>query len=176
MRKTILVFVLLSLALSTTAFAGPIQSTGTTEVFFSPRGGATGAIVSEISKAKTEVLIQAYGFTSKPIAKAILDAKRRGVKVEAMLDISNVTAKYSAATFLHNAGIPVLIDKKHAIAHNKVMIIDRSTLVTGSFNFTGAAEDKNAENLLIFKGNAALVGKYLGNYEEHKQHSIPYGR
>src|ERR1039457_7370683 len=117
-------------------FAETLQSIGTTEVFFSPQGGATEAVVVEIGRAKQEILVQAYSFTSKPIAKALLDARKRGVKIDAVLDKSNVTAKYTAATFLYNAGIPILIDDKHALFHNKIIIIDRTTLITGSFNFT----------------------------------------
>jgi len=132
--------IIISVMLSYSAIAGPIPSSGTMEAFFSPKGGATEAVVSEIGKAKNEILIQAYSFTSKPIAKALLEAKRRGVRIEAVLDKSNATAKYSAATFLYNAGIPVLIDSEYAIAHNKVIIVDRSALITGSFNFTSAAE------------------------------------
>ena len=171
----ITIFLLIAV-FATTAISAPIPSTGTVEVFFSPHGGATDAIVSEIRAARQEVLIQAYSFTSKPIAKALLDARKRGVKIEAVLDKSNATAKYSAATFLSNAGIPVLIDSDHAIAHNKIIIIDRSTLITGSFNFTSAAETKNAENLLVLKGNKPLVEKYLQNFEAHKGHSTPYTR
>jgi len=50
------------------------------------------------------------------------------------------------------------------------MILDRSTLITGSFNFTKAAEEKNAENLLILKGNKTLVDRFIRNFEEHKRH------
>lgn len=171
-RITIFFFIVVFAA---TAIAAPMPSTGTVEVFFSPHGGATEAIVSEIRGSRQEVLVQAYSFTSKPIAKALLDARKRGVRVEAVLDKSNATAKYSAATFLANAGISVLIDSDHAIAHNKIMIIDRSTLITGSFNFTSGAE-KNAENLLVLKGNKPLLDKYLQNFEEHKAHSTPYSR
>jgi phosphatidylserine/phosphatidylglycerophosphate/cardiolipin synthase-like enzyme len=53
-----------------------------------------------------------------------------------ILDKSQWTEKYSGATYLANHKIPVLIDDKHAIAHNKVMIIDDNTVITGSFNFT----------------------------------------
>lgn len=162
------------LLLSFSAIAAPIPSTGNIEVFFSPRGGVTEAVVAEIAKAKQEILIQAYSFTSKPIAKALLDARKRGVRIDAVLDRSNATAKYSAATFLANAGIPVLIDSAHAIAHNKIIIIDGSTLITGSFNFSKAAEEKNAENLLVIKGNQRLVDQYLRNFQNHKGHSEPY--
>lgn len=147
----------LTLLISCAAIAAPIQSTGTIDVYYSPNGGATKAVVQEIRSARQEILVQAYSFTSKPIAKALIDARNRGVKIEAVLDKSNATAKYSAGTFLFNAGITVLIDSAHAIAHNKVMIIDKSTLITGSFNFTAAAENKNAENLLVFKGNQKLA-------------------
>jgi phosphatidylserine/phosphatidylglycerophosphate/cardiolipin synthase-like enzyme len=82
--------------------------------------------------------------------------------------------KYSSADFVAHAGIPVYIDSKHAIAHNKIMIIDRTTVITGSFNFTKSAEEKNAENLLILKGNKSLVEKYIENFEMHKEHSEEY--
>ncbi|ACM19072.1 endonuclease Nuc [Geotalea daltonii FRC-32] len=156
--------------------AASIPATGVIEAFFSPNGGCTDAIVREICNAKSEVLIQAYSFTSVPIAKAIVQAKKRGVKIEAVLDKSQRTGKYSAATFLVNAGIPVLIDDQHAIAHNKIIIIDRNTLITGSFNFSKAAEEKNAENLLVFKGNTPLVLQYIQNFDHHKRHSEPYNR
>lgn len=173
--KRIIFFLCLALQMTgLTANCTPIPSTGTVEVFFSPNGDATEAIVKEICKARSEVLVQAYSFTSKPIAKALMDAHRRGVKVIAVLDKSQRREKYTGATFLANAGIPVLIDDQHAIAHNKIMIIDRQTLITGSFNFTKAAEEKNAENLLILKGNNQLIEKYLANFEEHKEHSEPY--
>ena len=157
-----------------TVDASPIPSIGTMEVFFSPKGGCTEAIIEEISHAKKEILIQAYSFTSAPIAKALLDAHKRGVKVEAVLDKSQRSEKYTSATFLLNEGIAVTIDDKHAISHNKIFIIDRQTLITGSFNFTKAAEEKNAENLLILKGNKPLIDQYLQNFEEHKAHSVKY--
>lgn len=174
MKRFSLLIVLLLTLLPVHGFSMP--ATGTVEVFFSPNGGATEAIVSEIGKARQEVLVQAYSFTSKPIAKALLDAHRRGVKVVAVLDKSQRTERYTGATFLANAGIPVYIDAQHAIAHNKIIIIDKATLITGGFNFTKAAEEKNAENLLVLKGNPQLVERYLKNFDEHKGHSEPYMR
>jgi phosphatidylserine/phosphatidylglycerophosphate/cardiolipin synthase-like enzyme len=81
--------------------------------------------------------------------------------------------RYTSATFLANSGIPTYIDDKHAIAHNKIMIIDRETVITGSFNFTKAAEEKNAENLLIIR-NKDLAKIYIENWENHKGHSEMY--
>jgi phosphatidylserine/phosphatidylglycerophosphate/cardiolipin synthase-like enzyme len=97
------------------------------EVYFSPHGGCTDAIVRELDKAQGTVLVQAYSFTSYRIAKALLDDHKRGVKVEVILDKSQRTDQYSSATFLYNSGIPVKIDAVHVIAHNKIMIIDGET-------------------------------------------------
>lgn len=95
------------------------------QVCFSPKGGCTETIISRIDKAKSEIFVQAYSFTSAPIAKALLNARKRGVKVEAILDKSQRRERYTSATFLANSGIPTYIDDKHAIAHNKVMVIDK---------------------------------------------------
>ncbi|MCX5819271.1 MAG: phospholipase D family protein [Deltaproteobacteria bacterium] len=140
------------------------------EVYFSPNNGATEAIVREIDRARSEILVQAYSFTSAPIAKALLKAHKRGVKVQAILDKSQKTQKFSSASFLTNSGIPTYIDDKHAIAHNKIIIIDKAVVITGSFNFTKAAEEKNAENLLIIRSKE-LAKPYLENWQRHREHS-----
>ena len=93
-----------------------------------------------------------------------------------VLDRSQRTAQYSSATFFHNAGMVVFIDSDHAIAHNKVMVIDRETIITGSFNFSKAAEERNAENLLIITGKPDLARAYLDSIREHFHHSKQYVR
>ena len=82
------------------------------EVFFSPKGGCTEAVVKELNAAKETVLVQAYSFTSAPIAKALLEAHKRGVKVQVILDKSQRTEKYSEADFLVNARHPDLDRRK----------------------------------------------------------------
>jgi phosphatidylserine/phosphatidylglycerophosphate/cardiolipin synthase-like enzyme len=146
------------------------------QVYFSPKGGCTEAIVEALDHAKSEVLVQAYSFTSAPIAKALADAYKRGVHVEMVLDKSNrsKSGRYSAADFTAHAGIPTYIDAAHAIAHNKVMVIDKETVITGSFNFTKAAENNNAENLLIILSKQ-VAGEYIANWEAHRKHSEVYG-
>jgi len=139
-------------------------------VYFSPHGGGQQAIVDAIGLAKESVHVQAYSFTSASIAKALVDAAKRGVKVEVILDKSQRKETYTGATFLRNEGIPVYIDAAHAIAHNKVMVLDGQTVVTGSFNFTKAAEERNAENLLILR-DADLARLYMENWERHRGHS-----
>jgi phosphatidylserine/phosphatidylglycerophosphate/cardiolipin synthase-like enzyme len=143
------------------------------EVYFSPHGGCTDAVIRELDKAKTTVLVQAYSFTSAPIAKALLNAHKRGVKIEVIIDKSQVNQRYSSATFLYNQGISVKIDAVHTIAHNKIMIIDGETVITGSFNFTKAAEENNAENLLVIH-DKKLAERYIENWNEHERHSEVY--
>jgi phosphatidylserine/phosphatidylglycerophosphate/cardiolipin synthase-like enzyme len=143
------------------------------QVYFTPNGGCTEAIVNEIAGAKTEILVQAYSFTSAPIAKALIQAHKRAVRVVAILDKSQRSERYTSASFLANSGIPTFIDARHAIAHNKIMIIDQSTVITGSFNFTRAAEEENAENLLIIKSKE-LAGIYIDNWNKHRKHSEIY--
>jgi phosphatidylserine/phosphatidylglycerophosphate/cardiolipin synthase-like enzyme len=142
-------------------------------VCFTPGGNCTDLIVKTLGETKNSILVQAYSFTSAPIAKALLDAHKRGVRVEVILDQSNRTDKYSAADFLANQGVPTKIDANHAISHNKVMVIDGETLITGSFNFTKAAQEKNAENVLIIR-DKALAAQYTANWQAHAQHSQPY--
>jgi phosphatidylserine/phosphatidylglycerophosphate/cardiolipin synthase-like enzyme len=143
------------------------------QVYFSPQGGCTEAIVGELNNAKSEILVQAYSFTSQPIAKALVEAHKRGVRTEIILDKSQRGEKYSAADFTAHMGVPTYIDSVHGIAHNKIMIIDQETVITGSFNFTKAAEERNAENILIIKSKE-LAREYLDNWEKHKAHSQGY--
>lgn len=150
------------------------NAAGDIRVLFSPNGGCTDAIVHEINQAQRQILIQAYSFTSKPIAEACVLARNRGVGVFAVLDKSQETEQYSAADFLTNSGIPTLIDSKHQIAHNKVILIDGRTVITGSFNFSASAEKSNAENLLIIHDRPDLYSAYEANIKHHYEHSTPH--
>lgn len=167
--------------LATSLFAGlPLKAQdhgpfhpASVDAYFSPKGGATEACVAAIAAAKKAVNVQAYSFTSAPIAAALVEAKKRGVIIAVILDKSQKTANYSEADFVAHAGIPTFIDAKHAIAHNKIIIIDGAVVLTGSFNFTKAAESSNAENLLVVR-DPKLAARYLTNWEEHRAHSESY--
>lgn len=150
-----------------------LQDLPPVEVYFSPKGGCTEAVVNELNSATKSIMVQAYSFTSAPIAEALVEAHKRGVKVEVILDKSQETEKYSEADFLANMGVPVRIDAQHAIAHNKIMVLDDATVITGSFNFTKSAEQSNAENLLVIR-SAELAGIYAGNWLAHADHSQRY--
>ena len=143
-------------------------------VFFSPGGKPTDAIVDQINQAKSTLHIQAYQFTSAPIAEAVVNAQKRGVQILVVLDPSQEGERYHVAQFLYNAGIPVHIDHKHSIAHNKIMLIDGRVILTGSFNFTKAAEHSNAENLLVLLDKPDLYAAYEKNFQSHLRHADKY--
>jgi phosphatidylserine/phosphatidylglycerophosphate/cardiolipin synthase-like enzyme len=142
-------------------------------VYFSPKGGCQEAVVAELKRARRQILVQAYSFTADPLTHGLIEAKKRGVDVQILLDRSNEAEKYSELHLLLENGLAPLIDAHHAIAHNKVMIIDRHTVITGSYNFTNQAEHENAENLLIIKGDPDLVKSYCQNFTVHKGHCQP---
>lgn len=142
-------------------------------VYFSPKGGCQDALVWAIRSARREILVQAYSFTSEPLTAALVEAKKRGVHVEILLDRSNETERYSELHVLLEKGLAPFIDANHAIAHNKIIIIDRRLVATGSFNFTHQAEVENAENLLLIRGHAELCKAYRDNFLAHKAHCKP---
>ncbi|WP_052473431.1 phospholipase D family nuclease [Paramagnetospirillum magnetotacticum] len=151
------------------------------QVCFTPGEDCTGIIVDQVTSARREVLVQAYSFTSPEIVKALAAAKRRGTDVRVILDKSNTCRDGGdcekkgaiAADTLSIAKATVLVDRRHAIAHNKIIIIDGQRAITGSFNFTRAAQDKNAENLIIIQ-DEDLARKYRTNWMRHADHSERY--
>ena len=114
-----------------------------------PAGNNVSAAVKEIDRAKSEILVQAYSLASKDIVKALAAAHKRGVGTQIILDKSVISQKPSIADYTRNMGIPTYIDAEHDIADNRIIIIDRATVITDSLNFTGAAGAKGTGNLLI---------------------------
>lgn len=142
------------------------------EVAFSPGGHCTDLIVKLIGEARKTIRVQAYSFSSKPIALALIDARRRGVDVQAVLDRSNLHDVSSEGRALTEAGIPVVYDHIHAIAHNKVIVLDSHLVIGGSFNYSASAETANAENVTITK-SVDVAQKFADNWILHAAHSEP---
>lgn len=139
-------------------------STDKLNVCFTPPSGCESLIAQEITKANNSIFVQAYGLTSNAIIHQLIAAKKRGVKVLVLLDGGNLSDNQPIYKQLRSAKIDVAFDKMPGIAHNKVMILDKKKVITGSFNFTKAADTKNAENvLLIDDPNIAL--QYLVNWK-----------
>lgn len=132
-------------------------------------------IVDRLDEAKASVRVQAYYLTQPLILRAIATAKKRGLDVEVILDKSqdrrnSTGSRYTGATYLANAGVPVWIDDAPAIAHNKIIILDDHTVLTGSFNFTKSADTRNAENVVIID-SAEVAAHFTRNWESRRSAS-----
>jgi phosphatidylserine/phosphatidylglycerophosphate/cardiolipin synthase-like enzyme len=153
-----------------------LPATGTIEVAFTPEDNATRLITQALRNARQSVRVLTFSFTSNEIAFALIEAKRRGVSVEVIADAEQaVKLENSRIPLLAEAGLPVWLDDQHNAAHNKVMVIDADLpsciVITGSMNFTYAAQFKNAENLLVLRGNPPLCAAYAENWQHHRRHS-----
>lgn len=133
-------------------------------VCFTPGERCDDRIVEAIDKAQSSIRLQAYGFTSLPIIHALQRAAKRDVEVLAILDRVN-ERKYSGATLLEAAGIPVWIDFEPTIAHNKIVIVDGHLVIGGSYNFTAAAQKRNAENV-TFIDSRQIAQQFTENWDK----------
>ena len=170
-----LVFVAATLALQlpATTLAKDAATASPAQVlcaYFSPPDNAASAIIEQIARSRSEVLVQAYGFTHNGIAQALVQAHHRGVKVQVIMDAKSAKTNRYVTEILDRERMTYRWDGKHAIAHNKVMIIDQDVIITGSFNFTNSAQSRNAENLLILR-SPALAIEYRENWMDHWGHS-----
>lgn len=156
------------------------------QVLFTPWDNAEQVLLKEIGQAKKQILVQAFVFTSRTLAQALIQAQQRGVQVQVLTDrerLFNGAPEESAnlasqIPSLRSAGIDVWLEVKYAAAHNKIMIIDalssKPVVVTGSYNWSYAAQHRNAENVLIFRDNPALTQQYFDNWQRHRADALPY--
>ena len=136
-------------------------------VAFSPDNTSEKLILHLISEAKESVLLAAYSFTNKLIAEALVGAHKKGVSVQILADEKNNTdSPYSMISFLSSRGIDVRLNGKYNIMHHKFIIIDKRHIQTGSFNYSGSAVNKNAENVLVLWNVPELAEKYMIEWKQ----------
>ncbi len=156
-----------------TSLRAPISIAGNSiQVRFSPGGQCLQFTQQAIGLAQKTILVQAYAFTAASIAEALIAAHKRGIMVKVLVDRSQLTAKGSQVNRVLQQGIPVSIDVVPGIAHNKVMIIDDNYVLTGSFNWSNAAETRNAENLLLI-ADPQTNKIYTANWQLRAAHATP---
>lgn len=154
-------------------------ASGTT-AFFSPWDDVEAVIIDSLDAAQAQVLAQAYLLTSRNIARALREAAGRGVDVRVLADAGQFEhGADRALRELAKAGVPVALEMRYAAAHNKVLLIDATgpapVLLTGSYNFTWAAQARNAENVLRVCGDPALAARYAANWQRHCLEAKPLG-
>lgn len=142
-----------------------VPATASFEVNFSPSRQSEESIVRFIGEARSSVHVAAYSFTSREIAEALARAASRGIDIRVVVDKSNLSSKYTAATFLANQRVPVRVNSMYAIMHSKYIIVDGRSVETGSYNYSGAARDKNAENVLVIKEVPQIAAEYEKNWQ-----------
>ena len=161
-----------------TGKAQAVSSSATVRVVFTQQDDVARQIVDAVRQARRQILVQAFSFTHDGIAQALIDAHRRGVEVRLIADREQTeNMDRGQVPRIAAAGVPVWLDGEHQSAHNKIMVIDAgtpaATVITGSFNFTKAAQYKNAENVDFLGGSERLVDAYARNWQSHLVHSRP---
>jgi phosphatidylserine/phosphatidylglycerophosphate/cardiolipin synthase-like enzyme len=143
------------------------------EVRFEPNTdgpGCTELVVALIDGARSSIRMRAYGFSHHGIIAALRRARGRGVAVEILLDKSNHGNR--GAEELTAAGAVVLIDRAHAIAHAKELIVDGEAVEAGSFNYTESADRRNAEGCIAVR-DRAVAAAYAAEWARHRAHAEP---
>lgn len=170
-------------AATAAAAAGPAPrshpATGTIETAFTPGDPVDALIVAAIDRAQREILVQAYTFTHRRIAQALVNARRRGVAVVVLADREQARlVPQNVLPQLAAGGVEVWLDGNFVAAHNKVIVIDaelpRATTITGSYNFTIAAQRSNAENVIVLRDNEAVARAYRDNWQRLKARASPW--
>jgi phosphatidylserine/phosphatidylglycerophosphate/cardiolipin synthase-like enzyme len=171
---------IIALVLALSAFPAAARHTtaasAETEIGFSPSGSAQELVLRAIRGARHSIHMAAYSFTSKEIARALVDAHRSGIDVHVVLDDSQKSERYTGATFLANAGIPTRTSSRYAIMHNKFLVVDGKHVQTGSFNYTKSAQERNAENVIVLWNQPTIAATYDREWQRLWQEADEYQR
>ena len=156
-----------------------LAATGSIETAFTPGDRIDNLIIAAIAAAKREVLVNAYSFTQRRISGALIAARKRGVSVQVIADSQQAaTLPQNVLLELVKGGVDVWLDSNYQAAHNKVVIVDadtaNATTITGSYNFTVAAQWHNAENIVILRDNREVARAYRDNWLRLKAHATPW--
>lgn len=148
----------------------PVGADMMVQACFSPQGKCATHIAREIEQAKKEILVAVYAFTSEELSEALVQAKKRGVVVQVVVDQEfDARNDKSKVKFLEQQKIPVrrntgqkaaTADRENGLMHQKFAVIDRRILLTGSYNWTHSADNLNDENLLMFRDAGPLAEEY----------------
>lgn len=123
-------------------------------------------VLDTIRGACSTLLVAAYSLTSRPVAAALRDAQRRGVHVFVVVDAGETAQAHSTARFLANERVPLRTNARHALQHNKFIVVDGTDVQTGSFNCTFSAAQRNAENVLVVRDAPALAARYGATWHQ----------
>lgn len=132
--------------------------------FFTPSKKCENSIIQRIDKAEKSIDAAIYAINNKDIVEALKNAHKRGVKIRILTDKLQASNKNSEVIELYEFGIKIRVNSKHKIEHNKFAIFDFNSVVTGSYNWTEPASDKNSENCLFFNRNKKTIQEYQDRF------------
>ncbi len=136
------------------------------EIYFSPDDGTLERLVELVDGAREEIAFLAFSFTADELAEAILEAEARGVRVRGVFEGSQVASNTGGEWgYLDSQGLDIRQDGQRGQMHHKVLIIDGAIVVTGSYNFSRSAEERNDENTLVV-ASRELAAEFLAEFEE----------
>lgn len=136
---------------------------GQLEFYFSPKDGINQYVVDAINQAQKNIVFMAFSYTDKFISQAMIDAHKRGVAVQGVMETQNAQGTGAVFDALANADIDILQDGNCYIMHHKTIVIDDQLVITGSYNFTKSAEKSNDENLMMIR-SPKLAAQVLAEY------------
>jgi len=146
------------------------------QVGFSPEGSARQLVLETIAGAKERIQMLGYAFQAPDIMQALVDAKRRGVQVQVVVDKKRNQNKPSrkAMDFVTSQGVELRTNDHFHIHHDKTIIVDGHTVETGSFNFAPSAETLNSENVVVIRNAPEIVRQYLAHWQSRWDLGKPY--
>lgn len=134
------------------------------ETHFSPKDGVAQYVLRRLEAARSSIRFLTFSYTSDPIAEAMLAKQQAGLLVQGVFEAQNASGTGSEFGKLKRGGIDVLEDGNCYILHHKVIIIDDRIVITGSYNFTGSAEESNDENLVVID-DSVVAQQYIAEFQ-----------
>ncbi len=135
------------------------------DVYFSPDDHIQASFIDLVNNAQQSIYFMAFSFTTDEIGDAVRARAQDGVTVVGVMETeqvnSNVGTEFDG---FRQAGLDVLRDGNDGQMHHKVMIIDESIVIFGSYNFTNSAEIRNDENLLVVY-NKNIAAQFMAEFQ-----------
>lgn len=134
------------------------------EAWFEPHQNCAARIISLLDRSRSDVRICVFTITDNNVSGAILGAHKRGVNVRIITDPDKALDRGSDIVRLQEAGIPVRVDHASDHMHHKFAVFDGDVAVTGSYNWTRGAAERNLENIVV-TDDARLVKPFRDEFE-----------
>lgn len=152
------------------------QAAPSVQVGFSPEGSARALVLATIAGAKHHIRMLAYAFQAPDIVQALVAARERGVEVQVVIDKKRNEGKTSRAAMdaATRGGVALRTNDHFHIHHDKTIIVDDSTVETGSFNFAPSAETLNSENVVVMSDMPDVARQYLTHWQSRWALGVPY--